>query len=91
MTSSRRVLPAWAGGSSLHPVWARASEGFCSADLAYVGSLGLTYSVLLPSRTGGDIKVPLHLVRFGAHKAFHQPWGLRCSGLGCAAGLTQCR
>lgn len=80
MSCSRRVLPVWAGGSSLQPVPAGASEDFCSADLANEGSLGLTHSVLLPSCTGGDVRAPLHLIPFGAHKDFHQPCVPRAFG-----------
>lgn len=70
MSCSCRALPAWAGGSSLHPVPARASEDFCSANLANMGSLGLTHSVLLPSCTGGTSECSFTLSLLGLARIF---------------------
>lgn len=67
------AVGCWAGGSSLHPVPARASEDFCPANLANMGSPGLTCSVLLLSCTGGTSECSFTLSLLGVMRVFISP------------------
>lgn len=95
MSCSRRALLVWAGGSSLHPVPARTSEDFRSANLANMGLLGLTHSVLLLNCTGGgmsDSPFTSFLLGLRGFSSALGPQGPGTfGGLGCWACLTQCR